>query len=94
MTDESTNLGGQAAGATNTPGLPPLVDRTTFQVELDELRVREKAHTHEGDAIAAQRRRLPMVEVDPNITHPSRSFRGSPTAGGLLLHVERPPSRC
>ena len=32
--------------------------------ELDALRVREKAHTHEGDAIAAARRRLPMVEVD------------------------------
>jgi predicted dithiol-disulfide oxidoreductase (DUF899 family) len=28
------------------------------------LRVREKAHTKEGDAIAAARRRLPMVEVD------------------------------
>jgi predicted dithiol-disulfide oxidoreductase (DUF899 family) len=31
---------------------------------LDTLRVREKAHTHEGDAIAAARRRLPMVKVD------------------------------
>jgi predicted dithiol-disulfide oxidoreductase (DUF899 family) len=31
------------------------------------LRVREKAHTHEGDAIAAARRRLPMVEVDPTL---------------------------
>ena len=29
--------------------------------------VREKAHTHEGDAIAAARRRLPMVEVDAAI---------------------------
>ena len=47
------------------PGLPPVVDRDTFQAELDALRVREKAHTHEGDAIAAARRRLPMVEVDP-----------------------------
>ncbi len=32
--------------------------------QLDALRVREKAHTREGDAIAAARRRLPMVEVD------------------------------
>jgi predicted dithiol-disulfide oxidoreductase (DUF899 family) len=32
---------------------------------LDRLRIREKAHTREGDAIAAARRRLPMVEVDP-----------------------------
>src|SRR5450631_4394235 len=45
-------------------GAPKIVDRSTFQVELDALRVREKAHTHEGDAIAAARRRLPMVEVD------------------------------
>jgi predicted dithiol-disulfide oxidoreductase (DUF899 family) len=44
---------------------PRIVDRGVFQAELDALRVREKAHTHEGDAIAAARRRLPMVEVDP-----------------------------
>ncbi len=43
---------------------PAVVDRNTFQAELDALRVREKAHTREGDAIAAARRRLPMVEVD------------------------------
>jgi len=46
-------------------GTPKIVDRATFQIELDALHVREKAHTHEGDAIAAARRRLPMVEVDP-----------------------------
>jgi predicted dithiol-disulfide oxidoreductase (DUF899 family) len=39
--------------------------RATFQAELDALRAREKAHTHEGDAIAAARRRLPMVEMEP-----------------------------
>jgi predicted dithiol-disulfide oxidoreductase (DUF899 family) len=44
-----------------------VVDRATFQAELDTLRVREKAHTREGDAIAAARRRLPMVEVDPGL---------------------------
>ncbi len=38
-----------------------------FQSELDALRVREKAHTHEGDSIAASRRRLPMVKADPTI---------------------------
>jgi predicted dithiol-disulfide oxidoreductase (DUF899 family) len=46
-------------------GVPNTVDRATFQAELDALLVREKAHTREGDAIAAARRRLPMVEVDP-----------------------------
>jgi predicted dithiol-disulfide oxidoreductase (DUF899 family) len=53
--------------ATNTPSLPAAVDRATFQSELDGLRAREKAHTREGDAIAAARRRLPMVEVDANL---------------------------
>jgi predicted dithiol-disulfide oxidoreductase (DUF899 family) len=43
--------------------MPRVVDRAVFQRELDGLRVREKAHTREGDAIAAARRRLPMVEV-------------------------------
>ncbi|MGH2864195.1 MAG: DUF899 family protein [Solirubrobacteraceae bacterium] len=44
--------------------VPPAVDRATFQAQLDALRVREKAHTRAGDALAAARRRLPMVEVD------------------------------
>ena len=48
----------------DTPALPPVVDRATWQAELDALRAREKEHTREGDAIAAARRRLPMVEVD------------------------------
>ena len=43
---------------------PPIVNRDTWQEQVDALRVREKAHTREGDAIAAARRRLPMVEVD------------------------------
>jgi predicted dithiol-disulfide oxidoreductase (DUF899 family) len=46
---------------------PEPVERATFQAELDSLRVREKAHTREGDAIAAARRRLPMVEVDSSL---------------------------
>ncbi len=47
--------------------LPPIVDRETWQAEVDALLVVEKAHTREGDAIAAARRRLPMVEVDAGI---------------------------
>jgi predicted dithiol-disulfide oxidoreductase (DUF899 family) len=43
---------------------PGIVDRASFQAELDALRVSEKAHMKAGDAIAAARRRLPMVEVD------------------------------
>jgi predicted dithiol-disulfide oxidoreductase (DUF899 family) len=43
--------------------LPPVVDDETWQRQLDELRVREKAATRELDAIAAQRRRMPMVKM-------------------------------
>lgn len=45
-------------------GRPPVVDRATWQAARDALLVREKAHTRAGDALAAERRRLPMVEVD------------------------------
>ncbi len=45
------------------PPRPPVVDEATWQKALDELRVREKAATRELDAIAAQRRRLPMVAM-------------------------------
>jgi predicted dithiol-disulfide oxidoreductase (DUF899 family) len=41
--------------------MPPIVDRHTWLHERDELLAREKAHTREGDAIAAARRRLPMT---------------------------------
>jgi predicted dithiol-disulfide oxidoreductase (DUF899 family) len=43
--------------------VPPIVDRPTWEAALAELRVREKAATRELDAIAAARRRLPMVEL-------------------------------
>jgi predicted dithiol-disulfide oxidoreductase (DUF899 family) len=49
------------------PGRPPVVDLATWQTARDELLLREKAHTHEGDAIAAARRRLPMVEIDGRV---------------------------
>ncbi len=81
--------------------MPKVLDRATFQAELDVLRVREKAHTREGDAIAAARRRLPMVEVDPTITligpHGPvtllEGVRGASTADRLLLHVAHRPTR-
>ena len=61
----------------NEIGAPAVVDRGTFQAELDALRLREKAHTRESDAIAAARRRLPMVEVDG--TTPLIGERGAVT---------------
>ena len=47
--------------------MPAAVDRAAFEAEIDSLRVREKVHIREGDAIAAARRRLPMVEVDATL---------------------------
>jgi predicted dithiol-disulfide oxidoreductase (DUF899 family) len=44
-------------------GLPSIVDQETWLGELAALRVREKAVTRQLDAIAAQRRRLPMVTM-------------------------------
>ncbi len=67
MKDESKKVSWPPIGATDTPGVPEVVDRAAFQAQLDRLRVREKAHTREGDAIAAARRRLPMVGVDAKL---------------------------
>lgn len=43
--------------------VPLIVDQVRWEAALDELRAREKASTRELDAIAAARRRLPMVEL-------------------------------
>ncbi|MFC7110534.1 DUF899 family protein [Nonomuraea rubra] len=56
----------------STNALPPVVDAETWQRHLDELRAREKAATRELDAIAAQRRRLPMVRM-PDYTLEERT---------------------
>ena len=56
-----------APEATAGAPMPAVTDREAWQAQLDELLVREKAHTREGDAIAAARRRLPMVEVDASV---------------------------
>lgn len=62
MKDESPHRDSVA----NAP-MPPVVERAVFQAEVDRLRFREKAHVREGDAIAAARRRLPMVEVSAGL---------------------------
>ena len=66
MRDDAKNMR-EPRSEINHASVPEVVDRATFQAQLDALRGREKAHTREGDAIAAARRRLPMVEVDSNI---------------------------
>ena len=63
MIDGSDGIIRAPEAAANAP-LLAVTDRAAWQAQVDELRVREKAHTREGDAIAAARRRLAMVEVD------------------------------
>jgi predicted dithiol-disulfide oxidoreductase (DUF899 family) len=65
MNGESWNERGPVAE--NAAPMPDVTDRASWQAQLDELLVREKAHTREGDAIAAARRQLPMAEVDATI---------------------------
>jgi len=52
---------------TDRPARPPVVDWESWQSARDELLAREKEHTRAGDALAAARRRLPMVEIDPGL---------------------------
>ena len=47
---------------------PPIVDEATWRAQRVELLEREKAHTREGDALSAARRRLPMVQVTKEYT--------------------------
>jgi hypothetical protein len=54
----------RAAAGAGTAAAPEVVDRKTWQAQIDALRIIEKAHTREGDAIAAARKRLPMIEVN------------------------------
>jgi predicted dithiol-disulfide oxidoreductase (DUF899 family) len=63
MDQQAQHVEPSGGGAADAP-LPHVVDRATFQAELDRLRIKEKAHTRAGDALAAARRRLPVVEVD------------------------------
>ncbi|MFF0965988.1 DUF899 domain-containing protein [Streptomyces sp. NPDC003703] len=56
---------------TSTDKLPPVVDAAIWRERLAALRAREKAATRELDAIAAERRRLPMVAL------PEYTLRGA-----------------
>ena len=49
---------------TKTRNLPPVVSQAEWQAARDKLLVQEKAATHARDALAAERRRLPMVRID------------------------------
>ena len=49
---------------TETIAHPDIVTRDEWLAERRALLAREKAHTRDGDAISAERRRLPMVKLD------------------------------
>jgi predicted dithiol-disulfide oxidoreductase (DUF899 family) len=44
--------------------LPPVVSETEWRTALDGLRAKEKEATRARDALAAERRRLPMVRIE------------------------------
>src|SRR5882724_11812939 len=44
--------------------LPPIVPAAKWQAARDKLLVKEKAETRARDALAAARRRLPMVRIE------------------------------
>jgi predicted dithiol-disulfide oxidoreductase (DUF899 family) len=48
---------------TSTTALPPVVSRQEWEIARRELLEQEKALTRQRDAVSAQRRRLPMVEI-------------------------------
>src|SRR5919202_2905446 len=59
--------------------LPPVVSETEWQAARDALLAKEKEATRVRDALAAERRRLPMVQIDKDYT-----FDGPGGKAGLL----------
>ena len=47
--------------------LPVVVSAEEWQAAREGLLIAEEAHTHAGDAVSAQRRRMPMTEVDATL---------------------------
>jgi predicted dithiol-disulfide oxidoreductase (DUF899 family) len=44
--------------------LPPIMTEAEWREALESLRMKEKEHTRAGDALAAERRRLPRVRIE------------------------------
>jgi predicted dithiol-disulfide oxidoreductase (DUF899 family) len=61
-----TTTTGQTRGHALT-AMPPVVSEEEWRRAREQLLIAEKAHTRAGDAVAAQRRRLPMIEVDATL---------------------------
>jgi predicted dithiol-disulfide oxidoreductase (DUF899 family) len=66
MTTTGATTSGSVRGHADT-AMPQVVSAEEWRAARDELLIAEKAHTNAGDAIAAQRRRLPMTEVDATL---------------------------
>jgi predicted dithiol-disulfide oxidoreductase (DUF899 family) len=64
--------------------LPPVVSPTEWQRAREELLVEEKGATRARDALAAERRRLPMVQIEKDYV-----FEGSEGKASLLDLFER-----
>ncbi len=54
----------QTRQAENPMSHPQIVSREEWQRARDQLLVKEKAATRARDALAAERRRLPMVRIE------------------------------
>jgi predicted dithiol-disulfide oxidoreductase (DUF899 family) len=54
----------QAAGERHSMQKPPVVSPKEWQAAREKMLVKEKAHTHARDALAAERRRMPWMAVE------------------------------
>ena len=64
--------------------MPAVVDRANWEVERDELLAREKAHTREGDAIAAARRLHLAARRERETPAGLAAFEGAPCYRELI----------
>ena len=62
---------------TNSMKLPPIVSPAQWEVAHEKLLVKEKAATRARDLLAAERRRLPMVQIDKNYVFEGPDGRAS-----------------
>jgi predicted dithiol-disulfide oxidoreductase (DUF899 family) len=67
--------------------LPQVVLQAEWQTALDALRVKEKEHMRASDAIAAERRRLPIARISK-----SHVFEGPDGHASLLDRLRLPRS--
>jgi predicted dithiol-disulfide oxidoreductase (DUF899 family) len=68
------------------PSPPEVVSEEEWKAALAEVTEKEKAHLREGDALAAERRRLPMVAIEKDY-----AFDGPDGKVGLLEVFEGRP---